>query len=90
MADMKHYSGYSFENLEELLTLLQTINGKFILSNYMCPMLASFISKNGWMHKEIELPLKVANFTNARHKVEVLIWNFEQRREKSLFDFSTY
>jgi len=86
MADMKHYSGYSFDNLEELLTLLQTINGKFILSNYMCPMLASFISKNGWMHKEIELPLKVANFTNARHKVEVLVCNFEPGRERTLFD----
>jgi hypothetical protein len=49
-------------------------------------MLASFISKNGWMHKEIELPLKVANFTNARHKVEVLVCNFEPGRERTLFD----
>lgn len=88
MANMKHYSGYSFENLEQLLTLLQTIKGKFILSNYMCPMVADFINRNGWMHKEIELPLMVANFTKAQHKVEVLVWNFEPRREKTLFDFS--
>lgn len=67
-------------------TFYEIINGKFILSNYMCPMLASFISKNGWMHKEIELPLKVANFTNARHKVEVLVCNFEPGRERTLFD----
>lgn len=86
MADMKHYSGYSFENLEQLLTLLQTIEGKFILSNYMCPMLADFICRNGWTHKEIELPLKVANFTNARHKVEVLVSNYEPCQEKTLFD----
>lgn len=86
MADMKHYSGYSFENLEELLTLLQTIKGKFILSNYMCDMLSAFIIRNGWLHTEIELPLKVANFTNARHKVEVLVCNFEPGRERTLFD----
>lgn len=85
MANMKHYSGYSFENLEELLTLLQNVNGKFILSNYKSDMLDAFISRNKWSQKTIELPLKVANFDTARHKYEVLVSNFKQCREKTLF-----
>lgn len=88
MADMKHYSDYSFENLEELLTLLQSIHGKFILSNYSSELLDKFISKNGWRRKDIELPLKVANFTQSRHKVEVLVSNFAESREQTLFDYN--
>lgn len=86
MTEMKHYSGYTLGNLEQLLTLLQTIEGRFILSNYMCPMLADFICRNGWTHKEIELPLKVANFTKARHKVEMIVSNFKPIRERTIFD----
>lgn len=86
MADMKHYSGYTYQNLEDLLTILQTIKGKFILSNYMCPLISDYIHRNDWMHKEIKLPLKVANFSSSRTKKELLIWNFEVEHEKTLFD----
>lgn len=86
MADMKHYSGYSFENLEELLAQLQAIKGKFILSNYTSPILEKYIAQNGWTRKEIEMPLKVSNFTKPRTKSEVLVSNFAPCREKSLFD----
>ena len=85
MADMKHYSGYTFENLQELLTLLQTIKGKFILSNYMSPVLESYITRNGWHYKEIELPLKVANFNTSRKKKEILVYNYSINKQPDLF-----
>lgn len=85
MADMKHYSGYSFENLEELLTLLQTIKGKFILSNYMSTILESFIVKNGWMYKEIELPLNISHFKTSRKKKEILVYNYTVKKQPDLF-----
>lgn len=85
MADMKHYSGYTFKNLEELLRLLTTIKGKFILSNYASPILKEFTNKQRWNQREIELPMKVANFTKPRSKKELLIYNFEIPKENLLF-----
>lgn len=85
MADMGHYSGYSFVNLRELLTLLQTINGKFILSNYMSPILFSFIEKNGWLYKEIELSLNTSNFKTSRKKKEILVYNYSIKKQLDLF-----
>lgn len=85
MADMKHYSGYTFDNLEELLTLLQTIKGKFILSNYMSPVLECYITRNGWLYKEIELPLKTANFNTSRKKKEILVYNYSIDKQPDLF-----
>lgn len=86
MADMKHYSGYTFQDLKKLLSLLQTIKGKFILSNYESDMLSDFINRNNWHLMKIKLPLKIANFTKARQKVEVLIFNYEPNEELSLWN----
>lgn len=85
MADMKHYSGYTFDNLQELLTLLETINGKFILSNYESPLLTCFINKNGWKYKEIELPIKVANLNAGKKKKEILVYNYSVNKQPDLF-----
>lgn len=77
-ADQKHYSGYSLENLEELLIILQDIKGKFILSNYNSELLDSYISLNNWYKREIDMNLTLANFGNTKTvvKTEVLVSNF--------------
>ena len=80
----KHYSGYTFENLEELLTKLQGIKGKFILSNYNSPMLEEYVKKNNWKIQQIDMPLRVANLTKAKRKVEVLVSNYEN--EPTIFN----
>lgn len=85
-ADQKHYKGYSLENLEELLIILQDIKGKFILSNYNSQLLDSYVSLNDWHKREIDMPLLLANFGNAKTtiKTEVLISNFK-KEENLLF-----
>lgn len=80
----KHYSGYTFENLEELLTKLQGIKGKFILSNYNSPMLKEYVKKNNWKIQQIDMPLRIANLTKAKRKVEVLVSNYEN--EPTIFN----
>lgn len=77
-ADQKHYRGYEFEHLEELLMLLQDIKGKFILSNYNSELLDSYISLNNWYKREIDMNLTLANFGNTKTvvKTEVLVSNF--------------
>ncbi len=42
----QHYKGYDTNDFQELLELLETIEGKFLLSNYMSPMLDRFIKAN--------------------------------------------
>lgn len=72
-----HYRGYTHEELFQLLALLQEIKGKFILSNFWCQTLRYFVTVNKWHVEKIDMPLKVANLTEAKHKTEILISNYE-------------
>lgn len=83
----QHYKGYDTNDFQELLELLETIEGKFLLSNYMSPMLDRFIKANKWNYKIFDLPLQVANFNNSRgnrRKQEVLVYNY--KIQPTLFD----
>jgi len=83
----QHYKGYDTNDLKNLLELLETIEGKFLLSNYMSPMLDRFIKANKWNYKIIELPMQVSNFKNCRgnrRKQEVLVYNY--KIQPTLFD----
>lgn len=72
-----HYRGYTHEELFQLLTLLQGIKGKFVLSNFWCQTLRYFVAVNKWHVEKIDMPLKVANLTKAKRKTEILISNYE-------------
>lgn len=74
--EQKHYSGFSFDSLEELLTLLHNIEGRFILSNFDSPMLRRHVKLNGWNVKEVDMAMRVSNFNEARRKKEVLVYNY--------------
>ena len=86
--NQQHYSGYTEENLEELLSLLSTIKGKFILSNYWCDILRKYVNKQKWSFKEIEVDLRISNLGRgvARKKVtqyrtEVLVYNYQLNKD---------
>lgn len=72
----QHYSGYTMNDLYELLCVLQNIKGKFILSNYWCQTLRYFVAVNKWNVDKVELPLRVANLTKAKRKIEILVSNY--------------
>lgn len=74
----KHYRGFTFENMEELLTRLSKIKGKFLLSNFMSDTLMEHIARNGWNVKTKTMAMKVANFKgHSKSKTEVLVFNYE-------------
>jgi DNA adenine methylase len=86
----QHYSGYTIEHLEELLRVLQTIKGKFILSNYWNDTLRRYTEEKRWNYKEIEVDLRITNLgrgirkKETQYRTEVLICNYTI--EKGLFD----
>ena len=48
-AEQGHYDGYTQEDFDRLLSLLETIKGKFLLSSYRNKSLEGFIERNGWL-----------------------------------------
>ncbi len=76
-ADQGHYDGYSQDDFDNLLTLLEEIKGKFLLSSYRNPALKECIKRNGWYSLEIDMACSMTNRAQSpRHKVEVLTANY--------------
>ena len=80
-----HYSGYTWKELEELLTLLQSIQGQFALSNYPSEMISKFSVENNWQLKEFSMK-KDSNMATVEgsQKTEVLLMNYEISVPKQL------
>lgn len=83
-SDQKHYSGFRMEHLEELLGILENVEGRFILSHYDNPLLQQFVARNGWNVERFDMPLRMSNFTKGRSKQELLVMNY--KIEPTLFD----
>ncbi|NVP23987.1 DNA adenine methylase [Treponema phagedenis] len=76
-ADQGHYDGYTQEDFDNLLALLESIKGKFLLSSYRNPALKEYIKRNKWYSVEIEVSCSMTNRAQPpRHKVEVLTANY--------------
>ena len=77
--DQGHYGGYTVQDYDNLLKLLGTLKGKFILSNYPSDLLEKHIAENKRQVQRIEKPqqsgLKL-NGTTKNMKVEMLVANF--------------
>ena len=73
-----HYSGYSWENLEELLTLLAAIKGKFMLSNYPSDMISKFSAEKQWTTRQIfyKKDSCLVQYRKSQ-KTEVLLMNYQ-------------
>lgn len=73
-----HYSGYTWENLEELLTLLAAIKGKFMLSNYPSDLISKYSAENNWPTRRISLKKDSCLVQDRKaQKTEVLLMNYE-------------
>ncbi len=79
-SEQAHYRGYAMKQFVDLLELISTIKGKFILSNFPSQTLKWFILNNGWNYRIIKKQNKVSNFNEPKYKFEVLIWNYELER----------
>lgn len=78
-SDCGHYDGYSIEDFENLLKLLASIDGKFLLSSYPSPILKQYAKANGWHQIEIKQAVSVAHNNSKKGpkaKTEVLTANY--------------
>jgi DNA adenine methylase len=76
-ADQGHYDGYSQEDFDNLLGLLETMQGKFLLSSFRNKSLDDFTRRNGWSKMEIKRECSMTNrFDNPKIKTEILTANY--------------
>ena len=76
-ADQGHYDGYSQDDFDSLLKLLETVKGKFLLSSYRNNTLSGFTKRNGWHTIEIKMACFVSGKNgNKLNKVEVFTANY--------------
>jgi DNA adenine methylase len=74
--DQGHYDGYMQEDFDNLLGLLESIKGKFLLSSYRNKSLKEFTERNGWYKQEFKMTSSMAHGRTVRDKVEVLTANY--------------
>ena len=83
-----HYEGYTQENFYELLELLATIKGKFLLSSYPNDALLSAREKHNWRSMDIVQNLSVSGKgTEGKSKTECLTFNYnlDSDNQQTLF-----
>jgi len=83
-SDCGHYDGYSKDDFANLLSLLSTIKGKFLLSSYPSEILEEYTKEHGWWTKTIDQTVSVANNSNKprKKKTEVLTANYDMSNAK--------
>jgi DNA adenine methylase len=74
--DQGHYKGYTENDLEKLLKILESVHGKFILSNYGSEDINKYTVRNGWTVHEFDLRLSAPRKKGQR-KREILVMNYK-------------
>ena len=74
-SDLGHYKGYNEQNFTELLELLATIKGKFMLTMFPNEILSKFAKENNWKTVEIERTIS-ASKTKRRKQTELIVMNY--------------
>ena len=76
-ADQGHYDGYTQADFDALLSLLERVKGKFLLSSYRNKSLTEFTQKNGWHTLEFKMACAMTHgHSTKKTKIEVLTANY--------------
>jgi DNA adenine methylase len=79
-ADQGHYDGYTQEDFDALLKLLESVEGKFLLSSYRNAALSECVKRNGWDSVELRMAITMTHGQKVkRQKIEVLTANYPIR-----------
>lgn len=79
-SDCGHYDGYSLNDFERLLNVIQTLKGKFLMTSYPSDILDEYAQKNGWFQIKFEMH-KSASHKSGERKIEVFTMNYQPTDE---------
>jgi DNA adenine methylase len=80
-ADQGHYDGYTQEDFDALLSTLESLKGKFILSSYRNRGLTDYTCRNGWYTLEFRMRCSMTNRYESKDKIEVMTANYPIDRD---------
>lgn len=84
-SDCGHYEDtFNEQNMEQLLRLLETIEGKFMLTMFPYDIISRYAQKNGWVIHRIERTIS-ASKTSRRRQEEWMVCNYENHSQATLF-----
>lgn len=76
-SDCGHYNGYHEQDYENLLQLLSSVKGKWLLSSYPSTLLQRYAKENKWTMYSVEQGVSVnAKSGYLKRKIEVITGNF--------------
>ena len=75
-SDQGHYNGYTQDDFDALLLLLEGLQGKFLLSSFRNKTLSEYAERNNWEALEFKMACAMTNSNKPRSKVEVLTANY--------------
>lgn len=86
-SDCGHYEGsFNEQNMKDLLKLLESVTGKFMLTMFPLSMIEKYADKNDWIIHRVERTI-TASKTSRRKQEEWIVCNYTHAHEKqpSLF-----
>lgn len=86
-SDCGHYEGsFDEQNMENLLKLLETVAGKFMLTMFPMPLIEQYAVKNGWVIHRVERTIS-ASKTNRRKQEEWMVCSYSgvEGKQNTLF-----
>ncbi|MCB0537480.1 MAG: DNA adenine methylase [Bacteroidetes bacterium] len=76
-ADQGHYAGFTEQDFENLLNILGTLQGKFLMTTYDSELLDGYVKKCGWFQRRFDKPITASNAKGKRKwKTEVFTTNY--------------
>ena len=76
-----HYKGFTVDDFEQLLIQLESIKGKFLLSNYPAEIISKYAKKNNWQLKSFLVNQDIVNqYIPGRKKREIFLANYQTEK----------
>jgi DNA adenine methylase len=76
-SDQGHYDGYTQEDFDALLGVLEKLQGKFLLSSFRNKTLTDFARRNNWHTLELKMTCSMTHgYKTQRGKIEMLTANY--------------
>lgn len=82
-SDCGHYEGYNLMDFQNLLDLLEKLQGKFMLTMFPHEYLEERVVKNNWIKREVERTIS-ASKTSRRKQTELIIMNYDIAKETGI------